>query len=241
MTTIPKKIHYIWIGGNPKPQIVLDCIESWKKYMPDYEIIEWNEDNYDVNKNDYMRQAYAHKKWAFVSDYMRFDILYNYGGIYVDTDVEFIKKIPDDILIHESFTGMESAGSVNPGLIYGCKPGDSMAKAMIESYQISIFNVENPITVNVRITNILMAYGFEQNDKFQIINGLAIYPAEFFCGYDQDVKEIYITKDTISVHHYAGTWTKRTKKQVARTYLKKIFGVEGYRKILMFYRKVAKK
>ena len=104
---IPKKIHYCWVGGNSKPPLVKKCIQSWKKYCPDYEIIEWNESNYDISKNIYMKQAYEAKKWAFVTDYMRLDIIYEHGGIYLDTDVELIKNI-DDLLSNEAFAGIES-------------------------------------------------------------------------------------------------------------------------------------
>ena len=119
---IPKIIHYCWFGNNPKPEIVYKCIESWKKYFPDYEIVEWNEKNYDVNKELYMQEAYSCKKWAFVSDYARFDVLYQYGGIYFDTDVEVLKKFPQEILCNQAFTGIESTKIISPGLVFGCAP-----------------------------------------------------------------------------------------------------------------------
>lgn len=240
---IPKIIHYCWFGGNPKSELILRCISSWKKYMPEYEIKEWNEQNYDVNKADFIREAYEAKKWAFVSDFARFDVINQYGGIYFDTDVELLKPIPHEILRHHSFTGFEYAGSVNPGLVYADVPGGAVTKSILSKYNSMHFCKDkngNYITVNMVVTDILETDGLKRNNSFQIVNDLAIYPSSVFCGFDQDVKEIAIQGDTISVHHYAGTWIKKTKKQMIRNYLKKLFGVEGYRKILKFYRKVRK-
>lgn len=238
---IPKKIHYIWIGNNPKPPIIEKCIESWKKYMPDFEVIEWNEQNYDVTKNAYIRDAYAQKKYAYVSDYMRFDILYQYGGIYLDTDVEFLKPIPEEILKYNAFSGMESSGKVSPGLIYACQPGDSIARKMMENYENDTFDAEHLVTVNCRITKILCEKGFVEEDRFQVIDGLAIYPSEIFCGYDLDVHEIAITERTVSVHHYAASWKKKTWKAKVQKLLKKVIGVENYRKLLYLKRKFKQK
>ena len=118
---IPKKIHYCWIGGNPLPELAIKCIESWKKYCPDYEIIEWNEKNYDFRKNQFMREAYDEKKWGFVPDYARLDIIYEHGGIYLDTDVEIIKPL-DSLLKEQGFAGMEQPGIVALGLGFGAEP-----------------------------------------------------------------------------------------------------------------------
>lgn len=234
---IPKKIHYIWVGGNPKPEIVLKCIESWKKYLPDYEIIEWNESNYDINKNAYIKEAYESRKWAFVSDYMRFDILYTYGGLYFDTDVEMLKAFPGDILGRDSFTGMESAGRVAPGLIFACQPRNWLVGEMLASYKNDHFDVNHIITVNMRMTEILVNNGFVQNGEFQVIKGFAIYPAKYFCGYDQDIREYDIQEETISVHHYAGTWKSSGLKGKLRIVVKSILGKNNYRKLLKLKRK----
>ena len=115
---IPKKIHYCWFGNNPLPESVQRCIESWKKYCPGYEIIEWNEGNYNINKIPFIEKAYKEKKYAFVSDYARLDIIYNEGGIYLDTDVELIKNI-DPLLEHSCFLALESCGAVATGLGFG--------------------------------------------------------------------------------------------------------------------------
>ena len=122
---IPKKIHYCWFGGNPKPELALKCLKSWRKYCPDYEIIEWNESNFDINANQYCRDAYKEKKWAFVTDYARLAILHEHGGVYFDTDVELIRPI-DKLLEHPAFMGIERAHDsckVASGLALGCEKG----------------------------------------------------------------------------------------------------------------------
>lgn len=241
MSTIPLIIHYCWFGRNPKPALVLKCVESWKKYMPDYEIREWNEDSYDICKSDFVKEAYEAKKWAFVSDYVRFDVIEAYGGIYFDTDVELLKPIPFEILNQKTFTGFESAGRVSPGLVYADGPHGKVTKMILECYNQLHFTVNGKaqmITVNSIVTEILKPYGLRLDNSYQKINGLSIYPSNVFCGFDQDVKEIDIKPDTISVHHYMSSWAKRTWKQRIRKLLKKYLGVEGYRKLLYLYRNI---
>jgi len=238
MSKIPKIIHYIWIGNNEKPEIVKRCIESWKKYLPEFKIIEWNESNYDIHKSEYLMEAYNKKKWAFASDYMRFDILNKYGGIYVDTDVEFLQTVPEEILDKKSFTCVEFTGKVNPGLIYACEKGDWLAGLMIESYNQDYFDADKLITVNQRITEILSKYGYIEKNEFQYINGLSIYPANIFCGFDTYIMEYAIEPETISVHHYTGTWTNDGIKRKIQKVIKKVFGIRGYRKILDLKRSI---
>ena len=117
---IPKKIHYCWFGGNPLPELAIKCLESWKKYCPDYEIIEWNETNFNLDSCEYVREAYQAKKWAFVSDYARLKVVYDNGGIYLDTDVELIKSL-DRLLKNKSFFGTETTGVVATGLGFGAE------------------------------------------------------------------------------------------------------------------------
>ena len=119
---IPKVIHYCWFGHNPLPERYKEWIKSWKRYCPDYEIVEWNESNYDVTKHPYMRAAYDAKKWGFVSDYARLDIIYENGGIYLDTDVELVKNL-DELLYQEGFAGVDSSGRLSTGLGFGARKG----------------------------------------------------------------------------------------------------------------------
>ena len=238
---IPKKIHFCWFGGNPKPDIIKKCIDSWKTYMPDYEIIEWNESNYDVTKAAFIKEAYEAKKCAFVSDYARFDIIHNNGGIYFDTDVELLKPIPEEILNCKNFTGFETAGKVNPGLVYADVKNGNLTKKIINKYNTLHFVFDEKtesMTVNTIITSILEPLGLKLNGEYQVVDGLTVFPASVFCAFDQDVKEIDIKPDTISVHHYAGTWTTKSTKKVVRDVIKKILGVNGYRVVLSLYRKI---
>lgn len=238
---IPKIIHYCWFGRNPKPDIVLKCLKSWEKYMPEYEIVEWNEDNYDVNKCEYIKVAYKEKKWAFVSDYVRFDVLNSMGGIYFDTDVELLKKIPDSILENNAFTGMESAGKVSPGLVFASIPHHPFLNDILKAYEASAFiqtGKRKYKTVNEFTTEILEKKGLNSEQKYQKIYDIAIYPSTFFCGYNQDLGEYDIQPETISVHHYSSTWKKKTIKIRIQNLIKKMVGKKGYLRLLKIKRKL---
>ena len=238
---IPHKIHYIWFGNNDKPEIVQKCIESWEKYFSDYEIIEWNESNYDTSKCAYIKEAYDAKKWAFASDYARFDILYKYGGIYFDTDVEILKKYPDYILNNIAFSGMESTGNLAPGLVFASIPGLPILKEILDNYEKDHFlerGKQNEKTVNCRVNEILQKKGFVPNNQFQTVAGLSIYPSVFFCGYDMDIREFDIREETVSIHHYACSWKKKGIKRAIQDTIKNRFGIDNYRKILKFKRKL---
>ena len=237
---IPKKIHYCWFGGAEKPEIVVRCMASWKKYMPGYEIIEWNESNYDIHKSRFMEQAYEYKKWAFVSDYARFDVLAEYGGIYFDTDVELLKPIPEEILAHRAFTGFESAGQVSPGLVFAAEPQFPITVEILHQYQKMRFLEDGrPCykTVNNITTDLLKNYAEIKPNEFQIVEDLAIYPSSYFCGYDQDIHEVDIQPETISVHHYASTWKNKSFKTKVQDCLKRYFGIQFYRRLLKVKRK----
>lgn len=207
---ISKKIHYCWYGGNKKSKLILKCIDSWKKFFPGYEIIEWNESNTDLHENVYIEQAYKAKKWAFVSDYIRMKVLYEYGGIYFDTDVEVLKPFPEEILSLPAFTGFESFSmKVSPGLVFGCEAGNEITKMMMESYNTDDFHdesVDTIKTINMRITDLLEENGLEICDKQQEVLGLTIFPSAVFCAYDGKRRKIDVHEDTLSVHHYAASW-----------------------------------
>ena len=159
---IPKIIHYCWFGGNPLPELAVKCINSWKKYLPDYEIVEWNESNYDVRKIPYIAQAYDAKKYAFLSDYARFDILYQYGGIYFDTDVEVIKPL-NEILEKGSFAGVECTGALNTGLGIASPAASAIYKEILNSDESSEFLYKNGsmnlTTVVDRVSEIFYKHG----------------------------------------------------------------------------------
>lgn len=238
--TIPKRIHYIWFGGNPKSELMLRCIESWHRFLPDYEIREWNEENYDIQKCGYVRAAWEAGKWAFASDYARFDILHTHGGIYLDTDVEFLKPLPEEMLRHRAFAGYESTGNVSPGLICGAVPGFWLTEEILAAYdsmqtqQDGTFRYQ---TVNRITTEVLQRHAVLNRNTLQTVDGVVLYPAEVFCGYDLDIGEYDIRPQTVCVHHYAGTWAKKPWKKQLQVVLKKTLGISGYRKLLAVKRR----
>mgnify|MGYP000034678456 CR=1 FL=1 len=218
---IPKKIHYCWFGGNPLPENAKKYIATWKKYCPDYEIIEWNEKNFDVNQNKYCKEAYEAKKWAFVSDYARFWILYKYGGIYFDTDVEVIKSL-DDIIQNGPFMGCEQDGNnkngataiaVAPGLGLGVNPGLGLYKEILDLYDTLHFKNGdgslNKKTVVHYTTEILIRHGLQNINTIQKCADIYIYPKEYFSPKDPDTGKIKITENTYTIHHFDGSWLSK--------------------------------
>lgn len=185
---IPKKIHYCWFGGNPLNDVALKCIASWKKHCPGYEIIEWNEKNFDVNYNDYMRQAYESKKWAFVSDVARLKIIHEFGGFYFDTDVEIIRPI-DDLRVHEAFFGIEMAlhrevPHIATGLGFGAQKNNKVVEALLHSYDNTSF-LRPDGTMDLTPCPFLnlktmKEFGFEQRNINQTIDGAVVYASEYF-------------------------------------------------------------
>lgn len=212
---IPKIIHYCWFGGRRKPRLIRKCIASWKKYMPGWEIREWNEENYNVDKNEYMRKAYAEKKWAFVVDFARFDILNRFGGVFLDTDVELVRPIPDSILSQEAFTGFEDIGRVNPGLVYGSISGQKILKEIMTAYGNRDYGgvidgrPENIVDV---VSNVLVENGLEINGEFQVVGGAAIYPRDYFCCFNFETQGFETTENTVSIHHYFASWTPLSRR-----------------------------
>lgn len=229
-----KVIHYCWFGGNPKPALIKKCMKSWKKYCPDYEIKEWNESNFDVNCCDYVKEAYKAKKWAFVSDYCRFYVLYNYGGIYLDTDVELLKPIDS---IESACVGFESEKLVASGLVRAAKKHDKICGLMLKSYAKDKFikaNGEfNLLTVCKRETEILRGFGLKLNNHMQVVCGTTIYPTEYFQPTDMNTGKIHLTKNTVSIHHYAASWESRYNRLRGKVYqfIRRIFGEKFAEKI----------
>lgn len=214
---IPKVIHYCWFGRNPLPPLAIKCIESWKKHLPDYEIKEWNEDNFDVYITTYTEEAYRLKKYAFVSDYARFWILYHYGGLYFDTDVEIIKSI-DDIVAKGPFMGlekMEGSGeitlAINPGLGLGYTPGFDFGKEMLDFYQNKhSISWKGKIagTVVYFTTKLLQSKDIKKGEHGILqCENISIYPNDYFDPLNYYTQEFTITENTRSIHHYAASWT----------------------------------
>ena len=206
-----KKIHYIWLGGNKKSKRIEKCIKSWRKYFPDWEIVEWNEQNLEIDVLTYCRQAYDCKKYAFVSDYFRFQILYQYGGIYFDTDVEIIRPMDDILEKYSIFMGFENERFVSPGLVtFASVSGLEFFKKICDTYKNDAFINEdgsyNTFTVCERTTEILKALGFKINDTFQVIDDIAIFPHDVFCPTDFVWSRQDFTQNTRSIHHYDASW-----------------------------------
>lgn len=216
---IPKIIHYCWFGSNPLPASVQKCINSWKKFFPDYEIKEWNESNFDVNMISFTSEAYSVKKYAFVSDVARFYILYNEGGLYFDTDVEVVSSF-DDILARGAYMGVEvlstegSIPAVNPGLGLGAEAGNKVLKSVLDHYQTQHFLDENgvqiPGTVVSHTTEVLAKeYGLQPNNEIQSLDGVTIYPQDFFNPFNDATGVLTKTKNTHSIHWYSKTWIEK--------------------------------
>lgn len=211
---IPKIIHYCWFGGNPLPELAEKCIASWKKYCPDYEIIQWNEENFDVNGMTYTRQAYEVKKWAFVSDVARFRALVEQGGVYMDTDVELLKPI-DPLLELGGFTGFEATGQIAAGIM-GCQKGEKVFREMLRRYEEDVFLLPdgsyNLETIVTKLMNVCMDSGFSAENKQQTIDGFTVFPAEYFYPYDVSKEQTNITEKTYSIHYYDGSWLPQEDK-----------------------------
>lgn len=214
---IPKIIHYCWFGGGEIPDHDRKCIESWKRFCPDYEIIRWDESNYDVHKIRYMHEAYEAHKWGFVPDYARLDIVYEHGGVYLDTDVELIRNI-DDLLENKAFMGFEQDGeAVSPGLGFGAEKHMPLLREIMDSiYSSRVFKLgpNEYDTTPSPIMNVefLERKGLKKNNQFQIIDGMAIYPSEYFCPIDYATGIMTITEATFSIHHYHASWLEPEEK-----------------------------
>lgn len=207
---IPKIIHYCWFGKKKIPEQYKKWMESWKYYCSDYEIVEWNENNYDVYKNKYLAQSYELRKWAFVSDYARIDIINEYGGIYLDTDVEIIKNI-DEMLMNDAYCGFESNQYVNYGLGFGAKKHHIIIKEIKNYYDNIEFILKdgtlNQINCPIIQTEIMKKQGLICNGEFQIVGGMTVYPSRILCG--MSPHSFRIANDlsyTYAIHHFSGSW-----------------------------------
>lgn len=232
---IPKIIHYCWFGGKPLPKLAQECIESWRKFMPEYEIKQWDESNFDVNKIPYTREAYRQGKYAYVSDYARFEIIYNYGGVYFDTDVEVIRPM-EDIVERGCFMGFEQdpdgentpgryapryCFDVSLGLGFGMTPQHPFMKEMIDLYRGMEFQ---PIpkgdiawykTIVAYTTEMLMKQNppLVNKKEIQMVgDGIWVYPSEYFAPINAISRRLHVTENTRTVHRYMASWSEKRDK-----------------------------
>lgn len=219
---IPKVIHYCWFGRGEKSQEILHYIETWKQCLPDYEINEWNESNFDVNQYQYTKEAYAVKAYAFVSDVARLSILHKYGGIYLDTDVEVLKSF-DSLLSNKSFLGFEADSQIGSGII-GAEPNTPWIHALLSQYQSENFiswlgklrKSPNTFRFTTYFNNLQLKFN---NEEQLLADGTRVYPIEYLCAKNFRTREFYANDHTYSIHHYTISWMDyKPKKPIELVY-----------------------
>lgn len=253
---IPKIIHYCWFGGREKPELAKKCLQSWQKHCPDYRIIEWNEENFDISAAPlYVQQAAQAGRWAFVTDYVRLVALTRMGGVYMDTDVELLKSL-NSYLQHEAFAGFEAADRVQTGLM-ACVPDFPLFLEFLHHYDgISFFLPDGSpnTTTNVQVlTQLCLEHGLRCDNTQQTVGGLTIYPREVFCPVEYETMKLRRTRRTVCIHWFSGSWhtqqeldamaaEKRRQKEEKRSNLRygigvRLFGEKGYERLKGFLKR----
>lgn len=227
---IPKIIHYCWFGGNPKPKLAKKCIASWKKHCPGWQIIEWNESNFDVNQNGYTKMCIEQKKYAFLSDYVRLKVVEEHGGVYFDTDVEVLRPI-DKLLENEAFFGYETPKYVASGLGFGSVAHGTVIEAMLREYDELLDGTQGVRMCPALNTAALEKLGLIRNGSKQIVAGALILPVEYLNPYEANTGRRNKTKNTYSVHWYNASWMRPDQKlRIAITRpLHRIFGEDCFK------------
>lgn len=233
---IPKKLHYIWLGENPHPNLMDICINSWREKLSEYEIIEWNEENLDfyrvVEENRFLKECYKRKLWAFLSDYFRIKTLYELGGVYLDTDMQIIKDITP-LLENDFFIGVESSDVISAGII-GVTPKHPLMKKILEFYDEEIWK-EPIFTIPDIITKVMKAeYNFKMmEDITEIAKGMVIYPARYFYPYHftEEFNYSCLKNDTYGIHWWGKSWAQ--KKDLSKLYFLEFKHYRGFRKLLV--------
>lgn len=234
---IPKVIHYCWFGGAEKSELIKKCIHTWKQMCPDYEIVEWNENNFDINICPYVQEAYQEKKWAFVSDYARLWIVYNEGGIYLDTDVELLKSL-NGVLGYKTFFASEDDHNINTGIGFGSVAQSHVIKALMDDYE-SIHFIRDidrscdmlPCTTR-NTESFERKFGSTQNYLNRLSeNGIMIFSQEYFCPFNNVTGEMNITDKTIAIHWFSASWRSKyinRREKIMRPIKKLIKNIKSY-------------
>ena len=230
--SIPKVIYYCWFGKGKMPNLAEKCIKSWKKYCPQYKIVCINEENFDITQNKYAKEAYDAGKWAFVSDYARLKVLYDEGGIYLDTDVEIIKPL-DKLIEQGGYMGFDDIGVISTGLGFACEKRNELVGNLLSDYEDIYFILPDggyDITpCPDRNTKTLISLGMDINNKNQVFMGIKMLPEDYLCPMKYYTGRKKITKNTYSIHHFCASWTSATAKRTL--FLKRIVGVKLYDKL----------
>ncbi|MBR5507726.1 MAG: glycosyl transferase [Clostridia bacterium] len=230
--SIPKTIHYCWFVRGEMPSLSVKCIESWKKYCPDYNIVCWNEDNFDISSNRYAKEAYDAKKWAFVSDYVRLKVLYEEGGIYLDTDVELLKPI-DDLIEDGGYMGFDDNGLISTGLGFACEKGNELVGMILKDYDdISFILPDGTYDITPcpdRNSQIIRKCGMDMNIQDQFFMGIHMLPEDYLCPIKYYTGKKEITDNTYSIHHFCASWLSAKSKRT--TFIKRLIGVKLYDKL----------
>lgn len=228
---IPKKIHYCWFGRGEKPALAKRCIAGWQKFMPDYEIIEWNEDNFDVNYNAYTKMCYEQRKFAFLTDYLRLLIVEEHGGIYFDTDVEVLRSF-DDFISLPGFAGFENDQFVNTGEGFGAEPHNPAIQQMLKEYEPLLDGEHGVLGCPKLNTEALRKLGLQLNGKMQTLSDVVAFPADYFNPRNSVTGELTKTENTHSIHWYSASWLpwhKRLRSKISRPF-HRAFGANRFRR-----------
>lgn len=230
---IPKIIHYVWVGGNPKPKDIQKCMNSWKKHLEGYEIKEWNETNFDIDSHPFCKAAYEAKKWAYVSDYIRAYAIYNEGGIYLDTDIILLNNF-EPYLKHDAFVGFEN--DTHPfTAVFGAKKGHPLIKKMLDYYDsLDCYNFDFKSNNTISVSNILINdYGCKLGNKYQELNdGIVVYPDYIFCN---------PSKDSVSIHVFTGSWLENKKSLKYKIIKNMKLNINSAKKAERYRRYISKK
>jgi hypothetical protein len=229
---VPKVIHYCWFGKGKMPAIAKKCIESWKKYCPEYKIVCHSEENFDISQNRYAQEAYEAGKWAFVSDYVRLKVLYDQGGIYLDTDVELLKPI-DKLIEKTGYMGFDDNGVISTGLGFACEKGNELVGSLLADYDdISFIRPDGSYDITPcpdRNRETLKKLGMDLENKDQIFMGIHMLPEDYLCPMKYYTGKTIITENTYSIHHFCASWISATSRRTL--FVKRIVGVDMYNKL----------